>query len=531
MATNLTPPAVGSPEWWALRLLRRLEARAHDLRTWDDYYEGRQPLAFASQKFNEAFGDRFPEFTSNFCALVVDGLAERLEVQGFRFGDPAGDADVWAMWQENDLDAGSQLAHTEALIKGSAYALVEPRREAIPIITIEDPLDAIVEHEPKDRRRRRAGLKRWVDDEGALVLVVYLPEGVFKYRSSKRWQPEHYQLFGDFGRPPLEPGEFTEGPAQVWASAGFERYQPRGDEEWPLPNPMGVVPLVELPNRPRLRKGGRSEIKAVRSNQDAVNKYRTDALITSEFAAYPQRYLLNYEPETDADTGRPREPFRTAIDRLWTVPPPDPDNPDAPEPKIGSLPAADLAPYSNMIELEVGHLSSISGMPYHYFLSTPQTVPPSGESLKSSEARLTRKVGRAELYLGDGWEETMRVALLARNDLRGRLRTAETIWADSETRNEATRTDAVVKLHAEGIIDDELSWEMLGLSPEQISRVRGRRPLEPATLGLLEERLEEAGVGSAAQVVRELLAELVADHPSAPPPEVVPAPIGGRFGT
>jgi hypothetical protein len=476
------------------------------MRVWDDYYEGRQPLAFASQKFEEAFGNRFPEFTSNFCALVVDGIAERLEVQGFRFRDASGDDDVWAMWQENDLDAGSQLAHTEALIKGSAYALVEPQGEGVPIITIEDPLDAIVEHEPKDRRRRRAGLKRWVDDAGQLVLVLYLPEGVFKWRSTKRWTPDFQQW--DWGRPQLEPGEFTEGQVRIWSAAGFERYQPAGDEQWPLPNPMEVVPLVDLPNRPRLRSGGRSEIKAVRSNQDAVNKYRTDALITSEFAAYPQRYLLNFEPETDADTGRPREPFRTAIDRLWTVPPPDPDNPDAPEPKIGSLPAADLAPYASMIELEVGHLSSISGMPYHYFLSTPQTVPPSGESLKSSEARLTRKVSRAQLYLGDGWEEAMRVALLARNDARGRDRSGETIWADSETRNEAVRTDAVVKLHTAGIADDELAWEMLGLSPEQIARIRERK-------AAAEEEAEE---------------EAPPPPPTAPL-EVVPAPTGGRFGT
>jgi hypothetical protein len=233
VAINPNPPAVGSPEWWALRLLRRLEARSYDMRVWDDYYEGRQPLAFASQKFEEAFGNRFPEFTSNFCALVVDGIAERLEVQGFRFGDPTGDDDVWGMWQENDLDAGSQLAHTEALIKGSAYALVEPRGSSVPIITIEDPLDAIVEHEPKDRRRRRAGLKRWVDDAGQLVLVLYLPEGVFKWRSTKRWTPDFQQW--DWGRPQLEPGEFTEGQVRIWSAAGFERYQPASSGRCPTP--------------------------------------------------------------------------------------------------------------------------------------------------------------------------------------------------------------------------------------------------------------------------------------------------------
>ena len=58
-------------------------------------------------------------------SLVVDAPGDRLEVQGFRFRDAEGDADIWRrIWQENDLDAGSQLAHTEALMKGVAYAIV-----------------------------------------------------------------------------------------------------------------------------------------------------------------------------------------------------------------------------------------------------------------------------------------------------------------------------------------------------------------------------------------------------------------------
>jgi hypothetical protein len=163
-----------------------------------------------------------------------------------------------------------------------------------------------------------------------------------------------------------------------------------------------------------------------------------------------------------------------------------------------------------MIAMEVGHLSSISGLPYHYFLSTPTAVPPSGESLKSSEARLVRKIGRAQLHLGEGWEEVMRVALRARRDARAELRTAETIWQDTETRNEATRTDAVVKLHTQGIIDDELAWEMLGLSPAQIERI--------------QERMAKAEEEAEAEQAEAPPA------PPAAPPEVVPAPTGPRMG-
>jgi hypothetical protein len=70
------------------------------------------------------------------------------------------------------------------------------------------------------------------------------------------------------------------------------------------------------------------------------------------------------------------------------------------------------------------------------------------------------------------------------------------------------RTDAVVKLHTAGIADDELAWEMLGLSPEQIARIRERK-------AAAEEEAEE---------------EAPPPPPTAPL-EVVPAPTGGRFGT
>jgi len=87
----------------------------------EDYYAGQQPLAFASAKFRQAFGDRFPAFSSNFMALVVDAHRERLHVQGIRIGDaPEGDVDAWRWWQDNRLDAESHKAHTDSLVKGIA---------------------------------------------------------------------------------------------------------------------------------------------------------------------------------------------------------------------------------------------------------------------------------------------------------------------------------------------------------------------------------------------------------------------------
>lgn len=476
---DLRTAAAGSPEWWLARLLARLDARRTDLETFEAYYDGHQPLAFASQKFRDAFGSRFREFSSNFMSLVVDAPAERVEVQGFRFRDAEGDADIWRrIWQENDLDAGSQLAHTEALMKGVAYAIVEPSPDGTPVVTVEDPLDCVVETAAKDRTQRVAALKRWVDDEGHLVAYLHLPDAVFKYRSVARVTTVTTELpAGDL---PLEP-----------SSVRWTRLEVP-DEPWPLPNPLGVVPVVPLPNRPRLsgrswsvtgvpvHLDGRSEIAGVMSNQDAINKYRADALVASEFAAFRQRWAIGIDIPVDPETGRPIEPFKPAVDRLWTFPRPDPEDPNQAFPQVGEFAATDLLPYKLMIETEVGHISSISRIPYHFFLGQPQAIPPSGESLKSSEAGLVRKVGRIALHLGEGWEEVMRLCLLAMGDARGRVRSAETIWRDPETQNEAVRTDAVLKQFQAGVIDLESAQEQLGYSPEQVRQMRDRREAQAA---------------------------------------------------
>lgn len=50
-------------------------------------------------------------------------------------------------------------------------------------------------------------------------------------------------------------------------------WKPReiADEPWPLPNPLGVVPVVEIMNRPRIGMNPISEIDGVIAMQDAIN--------------------------------------------------------------------------------------------------------------------------------------------------------------------------------------------------------------------------------------------------------------------
>src|SRR5215471_890117 len=101
-------------EDWLKILGARLDAQAQRVKTYEAYYAGRHPLAFATSKYREAFGALFSAFADNWCELIVDAAAERLAIVGFRSGKPTADEDAWKLWQRNQLDSRSVQAHTEA---------------------------------------------------------------------------------------------------------------------------------------------------------------------------------------------------------------------------------------------------------------------------------------------------------------------------------------------------------------------------------------------------------------------------------
>ena len=442
-------------------LYRDLNARQPDIDRYNDYYDGKHRLAFASEKFRNAFGGMFREFADNWCDLVPDAVEERLNVEGFRFGidSDTGDRDAWRMWQANSLDAESQLAHTEALVTGEGFVMVGPNAddEANPLITVESSRECYVRHAPGNRRRRVAGIKSWQDGRKTFVNLI-TPEFVWKWQGTT----------AGGSVPVLTPRE--------------ERTEP-----WPAPNPLGIVNLVPLRNRPRLGRDGVSEIKRVVPMQDAVNKLVADMLVASEFSAFRQRWVTGMEIPTDPITNMPVEPFKAAVDRLWIG--------ENPETKFGEFGETSLANYAAAIELIVQHIASQTRTPPHYFALTGQF--PSGESIKSAETGLVAKVRRKQRHFGESWEEVIRLAFLASgNPERAAALDAEVIWGDPESRSESEHIDALTKKRALGVPLRQL-WEDAGYSPQQIERFRTMRD-EEAQQGALSDLTSIAGEGFAA---------------------------------
>lgn len=95
-----------------------------------NYYDGKQTVAFDTDKFRDAVSEAFKTFAENYklnlCPAVCDAVSDKLIVQSFRVdtGDEATAKAAWEMWQNNLMDIRSDEVHDEAVAIGDAYIQV-----------------------------------------------------------------------------------------------------------------------------------------------------------------------------------------------------------------------------------------------------------------------------------------------------------------------------------------------------------------------------------------------------------------------
>jgi Phage portal protein, SPP1 Gp6-like len=481
------PPRLAerTPEDWRDLLLDELDERAAESALYEDYYDGRHPLQFATSKYREAFGALFGAFADNWCQIVVDAPVERLKVIGFRVNGGV-DEDAWSIWQQNALDVESVIAHTEAGKCGRCFLLVDPN-EGEPRITVEHPAQMIVAHDPGDRRKRLAAVKRWLGDDGFQYLTLYLPDTVFKFESSKPLGAIE-QAYDKAGIAPIE-----------WVA--------RTDVAFEADNPLGVVPVIPLENKPGLLGLAHSDLEPAVPLQNAVNKLCSDLIVTSEYGAFPQRVLTGVEVPKDPETGQPlaATELKAAMSRLWTFKPADA--------KVWDLAPADLGNFVKAVEMFIQHLAAQTRTPPHYLLG--QVVNASGDALSVAEAGLVSKCRTKTLFFSDSWEEAIALALTAAGTDVAQA-DCEAIWANPERIAQGQLVDAAVKKKTLGI-PLPVIWLELGYTPEQVAEM-------------------EAVEQSAAEAQLEAAATPAAPPPVNPPqsgPQPAPAdqlPPGGTDG-
>lgn len=443
----------------ALALVQRLEdelmSRRPAIEKASRYYRGHQPLTFASEQFQKFHGDRYKGFSDNWVQVVADAPVERLTVNGFKpSGTAEADADLWRVWQMNALDADSQLGFLGAVNSGRSFVLVwgDPDDPETPEVTFEDAAHCVIAYEPGSRRKRRAALKRW-DDGDTAYATLYLPGEVWK-----------------FERPTL--GASSKSAQERAVDEELRRWEARdmGGEPNPQPNPMGVVPMVELPNRPSLTEDPVSDVLGVISMQDAVNLLWAQLFTAADYASFPQRIVLGAEiPEIPIldDQGqivgsRPVDMERFAVDRVMFF--------TGENVKVTEWTAANLEAYTAVMEVGVGHIAAQTRTPQHYLVGKMANL--SGDALLAAETGLVKRTEEKQVWFGQALRETFRLIALARGEDAKALDIAagQVVWANAESRSHAQLADALTKLKQIGFPFEFLALKY-GLTPTEVADI------------------------------------------------------------
>lgn len=486
-STVVGPEVLASPEARkALETMQRLAAellqRQGPIRRRTAYYRGEHPLAYASEEFARYMGNRFEGFSDNWTTPVVQTTAERLDVLGVRLdGALRPDEDLNRVWRENDAERGSSEALVAALAAARAFALVwgNPDDEDTPLITWERPDQAIVAY-AADTGKPIAGLKLWLDLEAGMEFATF-------YTLTDVWK---FQRIGGHAYMRSEPR-----PA-VLPSGGWQPRQPPEDDVWPVPNPMGVLPLVELRNQTLLDDAPISDIDGVIAMQNSINLVWAYLMNALDYASLTQRVVLGADiprvPILDANGQqigeRPIDLDQLIKDRILWVP--------GEGASIAEWSAASLDVFSNVIERAVEHVAAQTRTPPHYLIGKIVNV--SGDALTAADAGQVSKASERVTYFTAPMRRIYSLVALAQGDERKAkaARSGRVVWKDVQFRSLSQKVDALQKLKDIGFPFEWIA-EQYGLEPAEVARVLEMRQRE-AELDPVGEIVRQMGGGSGA---------------------------------
>ncbi|MFF8485168.1 phage portal protein [Streptomyces antibioticus] len=472
---------------WLKHLIACHDKEIGELERLNGYYEGKQELSYMHPELQRELEESVRQLVINWPRLVVDSIEERLDVEGFRYpGKAEADAELWRIWQANDLDEQSQQGHLDALVMRRSYVVVGENEAdpTTPIVTVESALDMYAEHDPRTRKVV-AAVKRWCVGEGSQEehhATLYLPNSTIWWVRQK---------------------------AGGWV---LDEKHPRHDHG------RGEVVVEVLANRPRLKeRNGVSELADVIPLSDAACKIGTDMMVSAEYTATPRRVAFGFGEEDFVDEqGRKLSMWSRIAGRIWaTEKTRKEDGAD-----VIQFPEASLSNFHATINQLAQLVAALTGLPPH-FLGYTTANPASADAIRSSEARLIKRAERKQRAWGGTWERVMRLVLLVRDgSASDDARALETIWRDASTPTVAQAADAAVKLFTAKIVPLRPTRERLNFSQAEIARMEE-----------LDEQAAQAVVDRlAAGDVTPLFGTKPAPPGSEPDPEPVPVPTGASGG-
>lgn len=261
-----------------------------------NYYDARTMEAFSSIRMRRAIARTGMGFRFNFAKIPVDAVANRLELSGVSSIDPDEQDTLDDLWQHNELDFELPNLLLRAGEFGDAYLICWPSPDAdgsgdgpysMMDVHYNSPLTTRVFYDEENPRVKRFAAKMWKIGE-RYRLDLYYADRIECYVS----RASQSTITG------------TSAPQKATRD-NWQRYidpnAPDDDQEWPIPNPFGEIPVFHFRNQ---RPYGMPEHHGFFGPQDAINKLIMSHMASVDYQAFPQRYAL--EAAADA-TSEPAE--------------------------------------------------------------------------------------------------------------------------------------------------------------------------------------------------------------------------------
>lgn len=382
------------------------------------YAEGNQPIKYSTDRLREAFDAINVRFSQNWCAVVIDAAADRLELKGWNHGDDRINAQLDSLWNTLSVVLEADDVHWSSLVTGEGY-IIAWQKDGEPEIYYNSPQICHIFYDPESPKKKLFAVKWYEDIDKIYRMVLYYPDRI-----------EYYSAGGSQGLPS--------------SSKAFKLDQV-------AENPFGEIPVFHF----RRNRRGTGELSNILTLQDAVNKLLADMLVAAEYSAYKQRWIIS-----NADT----ENLKNAPNEIWTIPAGDGAGQST---SVGQFDATDLGVYLNAIDKLASSIAIISRTPKHYFFS--QAGDPSGEALIAMEAPLNKKVLKYQELFSSIWQE-IAVFLLRLLNISAAKRDIIPVWDKVETVQPKTEAEIIEKYVSAGIpLVTALRW--LGKSEQDIVRL------------------------------------------------------------
>ena len=402
------------------------------------YYEGSHPVKYATERLRDLFQDIDVHFVENWCAVVINSVYDRLELERFVVHgrdaeDEAATRRLNELFKETELDLDADDIHLASLVCGESFLLEWKNEAGDKQAYYHDPRMCHIAYDPEEPRKKLWAAKWWE------VMVEVGPKIEKRYRVNL-YYPDRIEYW-----------QSTKSADKVSSGEHFEKIAE------PEENPYATVPMFHFRKE---RRDILSELLDIIPLQDAINKLLADLMVTSEFAAIPQRYAVSNANLKSA---------KNAANELLVIPKGDSMEENT---QVGQFNPVKLETFLQAMDKLAYAVGVISHTPRHYFYD--QGGDPSGEALMTMEAPLVKKTKRFIRRYGNTWQRAAAFLLLLDSGLEVRPEDIEPIFTKPETVQPKTMAE-IRKLDIDCGLPLPTVLRREGWSEEEIEEMEGDR--------------------------------------------------------